>query len=62
MFSDLMIIEFTEEMSDMVKEHKVAMFNKNIVTEEEVVKSIQEGSYDPRYVVMTRKQYENLCK
>lgn len=62
MFSDLMIIEFTEEMSDMVKEHKVAMFNKNIVTEEEVIKSIQEGGYDPRYVVMTRQQYENLCK
>lgn len=42
----------------------VAMYNENVITEEEVVKLIDDGMVDTdnRVVVMNRKQYDNLVK
>ena len=42
----------------------VAMYNENVITEEEVVELIQNGTVedDNRVVVMNRKQYDNLVK
>ena len=42
----------------------VAMYNEKVITEEEVVKLIQNGMVDTdnRVVVMNRTQYDNLVK
>lgn len=42
----------------------VAMYNENVITEEEVVKLIDDGMVDTdnRVVVMNRKQYDNLVR
>lgn len=42
----------------------VAMYNEKVITEEEVIKLINDGIVDTdnRVVVMNRKQYDNLVK
>ena len=69
---NLYIVEFDEvipaQLSDYDPIHipKVVLFNNKVISEEEVNKLIEEGQFiyehDERIVVMSKRQYTNLCK
>lgn len=63
MKENIFIIEYDISIGSHSME-MVAMYNKNVITEEEVVKLIEDGMVDTdnRVVVMNRKQYDNLVK
>ena len=54
--------ESTEEISIPM----ICLFNKNVISEEEVRKILSEGTFvynlEDRIVVMYKRQYDNLCK
>ena len=63
MKDNIFIIEYDLSIGPHIME-MVAMYNENVITEEEVVKLINNGNVDNdnRVVVMNRKQYDNLVK
>ena len=63
MKDNIFIIEYDISVGPYNTE-MVAMYNENVITEEEVVKLINNGNVDNdnRVVVMNRKQYNNLVK
>jgi hypothetical protein len=63
MKDNIFIIEYDLSVGSHIME-RVAMYNENVITEEEVVKLINNGNVDDddRVVVMNRKQYDNLVK
>ena len=63
MKDNIFIIEYEFSIGSHIME-MVAMYNENVITEEEVVKLINNGNVDDddRVVVMNRKQYDNLVK
>lgn len=63
MKDNIFIIEYDLSIGPHSME-MVAMYNENVITEEEVVKLINNGNVDDddRVVVMNRKQYDNLVK
>lgn len=63
MKDNIFIIEYDLSIGSHSME-MVAMYNENVITEEEVVKLINNGNVDDddRVVVMNRKQYDNLVK
>lgn len=63
MKDNIFIIEYDISVGPYNTE-MVAMYNENVITEEEVVKLINNGNVDNdnRVVVMNRKQYDNLVK
>ena len=63
MKDNIFIIEYDISVGPYNME-MVAMYNENVITEEEVVKLINNGNVDNdnRVVVMNRKQYNNLVK
>ena len=63
MKDNIFIIEYDINIGSHSME-MVAMYNENVITEEEVVKLINNGNVDNdnRVVVMNRKQYDNLVR
>lgn len=63
---NLYVIEFTKDYYDICSVEHIAIFNCKVISEEEVNKLLKSGSFvyehDDRIVVMSKKQYENLCK
>lgn len=63
MKENIRIIEYTLTIGQTDIDY-VAMFNKLVISDEEVSKLINSGAieYDDRVVVMYKKQYEYLTK
>lgn len=63
MKENIRIIEYTLTLGQTDIDY-VAMFNKLVISDEEVSKLINSGAveYDDRVVVMYKKQYEYLTK
>ena len=63
---NLFVIEFQVGYGDDEYVEHVALFNTNVIKEKEVRKLLKKGPFiyehDPRFVVMYKDQYENLCK
>lgn len=63
MNKDIMAIEFAQMIAGY-EMPKVALFNKTVISEEEVVELILKElvEYSNRVAVISKIQYENLCK
>ena len=57
--SHIMRIEFEEECGPYTFE-RVALFNKNNITEEDAWRAIRAGEYNPNVLVMTKSQWESV--
>jgi hypothetical protein len=60
LLEDIMRMDFTETIGDIYKTEKTAIYNKNIISHEEVLKKIKSGEYDDRVIIIYKEQFENV--
>ncbi len=53
------VIDFSESYGS-VEFEKVAIFNANMMSDEEAIKMIEVGEYSPNILVMDKKQWVNI--
>ena len=64
MLKGVTIMEFTEMTGGAYEVEKMAIFNKNNISEKEVWEKIRSGEYDDRIIVIYAEQFDGVfvCK
>lgn len=59
---DIMRMDFTEMVGGSYEVEKTAIYNKTMISCEEVRKKIKSGEYDNRIIVIYKEQFETVFK
>ena len=59
---DIMRMDFTEIVGGSYEVQKVAIYNKNTISNKEVKKKIHSGEYDDRIIIIYKEQFETVFK
>ncbi len=59
----IMAVSYALKWSETLSEDKVAVFDDRQISQEDVLRHVNEGeTYDARIVYMTEKQFQNLFR
>lgn len=57
---NVMKIEYTVKIAGVHDLEKIALYNKNRITQKEVKNLIDNGEYSPHVIIIDRQQFDNV--